>query len=134
MTNNILPEVWGPHGWQFIHYVALGYPEQPTEKDKVAYKTFFESLQNVLPCQSCATHYRENLRKLPISTHLKDRESIMRWTIDIHNEVNISKGRPVVSYDTALKLYTQKQFPLVSILTKTSVLVLILFWLYRLLR
>ena len=28
------PDVWGPHGWKFIHYVTLGYPDKPTKEDK----------------------------------------------------------------------------------------------------
>jgi hypothetical protein len=46
----ITPEIWGPHGWKFMHYVALAYPAKPTEEDKKNYKIFFESIQNILPC------------------------------------------------------------------------------------
>ena len=28
------PNVWGPHGWKFIHYITLGYPRKPTNKIK----------------------------------------------------------------------------------------------------
>ena len=37
-THIITPQEWGPHGWKFIHYVSLGYPENPTEEDKHKYK------------------------------------------------------------------------------------------------
>ena len=126
MTNNILPDVWGPHGWKFMHYVALGYPEQPTDQDKAAYRSYFEALQRVLPCKSCATHYQENLRKFPVGEHLKDRDSLMRWTIALHNEVNLATHKPVIPYETALKLYTQRQFPLISLLGKIVIAVLLL--------
>ena len=23
------PDVWGPHGWKFLHFVAVGYPDFP---------------------------------------------------------------------------------------------------------
>ena len=29
------PKLWGSEGWYFIHYVALNYPVNPTEKDKL---------------------------------------------------------------------------------------------------
>ena len=134
MTNNILPDVWGPPGWKFMHYVALGYPDTPTDHDKTAYKAFFESLQGVLPCQSCASHYRENLRKFPIGNHLLDREALLRWTIDLHNEVNLANHKRVLSYEEATELYTQKQFPLLSLLSKAFILILILIGVYVLLR
>ena len=31
---NMGPDIWGPHGWKFLHFVTLGYPEKPTENEK----------------------------------------------------------------------------------------------------
>ena len=28
------PDVWGPHVWKFIHFIALGYPTNPNQKIK----------------------------------------------------------------------------------------------------
>ena len=50
MTNSIQPKLWGPHGWKFMHYISLGYPINPTSKDKINYKNFYYSLQDILPC------------------------------------------------------------------------------------
>lgn len=130
MKNNIIPEVWGPSGWRFIHYVALGYPDDPSEYDKMSYKRYYESLADVLPCQGCADHYKKNIAKMPIDSHLKDRESLLRWTFDIHNEVNQFKGKPILDYEDALKLYTQKQFPVLEVLYKLLVLITIITFLY----
>ena len=57
MTNSLQPQIWGPHGWKFIHYVSLGYPENPTINDKNFYKNFYYSLQDVLPCEKCRINY-----------------------------------------------------------------------------
>jgi hypothetical protein len=130
MKNNLLPEVWGPHGWTFMHYVALGYPDQPTEDDKTSYQNFYESLSNVLPCQGCADHYKETILQFPVKDHLKDRESLLRWSFDIHNTVNKQLGKPVLSYDNALQLYTKKQFPNIKFLCKLLILIAILVVLY----
>ena len=32
------PDSWGPHGWKFIHYVALNYPNNPNLQIKQNYK------------------------------------------------------------------------------------------------
>ena len=61
MKNSIKPKIWGPHGWKFLHYVSLGYPEKPTDKEKIYYKNFYYSLQNVLPCEKCAQNYKKIL-------------------------------------------------------------------------
>jgi len=58
----------------------------------------------------------------------------MRWTIDLHNEVNLVTNKPVLSYEEAFELYTQKQFPLLSLLSKAIILILILIGIYVLLR
>ena len=42
------PDVWGPHGWKFIHYITLGYPENPTQMQKDKYKAFFLLLKDSL--------------------------------------------------------------------------------------
>lgn len=99
------PDVWGVHGWKFIHHIALGYPNSPTENDKNNYKTFFYSLGNVLPCHICSDHYNENLLIHPLSdTVLSNKTNFINWTIDMHNEVNKKNGKKVYGYDEALKL------------------------------
>jgi hypothetical protein len=97
------PDIWGPHGWKFIHYVTLSYPQNPTEENKTNFKNFFTLLQHVLPCKICANHYAENLKKLPLTDEvLSSRDSLVKWAIDIHNIVNESKNKPVMKYEDAL--------------------------------
>jgi hypothetical protein len=108
MTNTdliITPEVWGPHGWKFIHYVTLAYPENPTPAQKEKYKAFLVLLKDVLPCSLCANHYAENLQKLPLSDEvLSSKENLIKWGIDIHNIVNESKNKPIIKYVEARRL------------------------------
>ena len=108
MSSNLIPPsttIWGPHGWKFLHYVSLGYPEHPTEEDKINYKNFFISIKNILPCIICSNHYAENYDKIPLTDAiLSDKTSLVRWVIDIHNVVNKSKNKRIVPYDEALAL------------------------------
>lgn len=95
----ITPEVWGPHGWKFIHYVTLAYPENPTQAQKEKYKAFLVLLKDVLPCSLCANHYGENLQKQPLTDEvMSSRENLIKWGIDIHNVVNEMKEKPIVKY------------------------------------
>lgn len=99
------PDVWGPYGWKFFHFIALGYPKNPTEEDKINYKTFFTLVPSILPCSICSNHYANNLKKYPITDEiLSDRINLFNWTVDMHNEVNISNDKKIIDYDTALKL------------------------------
>jgi hypothetical protein len=101
----ITQKTWGPYGWKFIHMVALAYPNNPTNEDKENYKIFFTILGNVLPCQLCADHYKQNLINFPLTEYiLSSRDTVLKWTIDIHNEVNKSIGKKILDYDEAITL------------------------------
>ena len=97
--------IWGPHGWKFIHMVALGYPSSPTDEEKKNYKKFFLSIANILPCIICSNHYKENLIKHPITEKvLENKTNLLHWTIDMHNEVNAMNNSKIYTHEEALKL------------------------------
>ena len=99
------PNVWGPHGWKFIHYVTLAYPMNPTAQQKQYYKNFFYYLGHVLPCSLCSNHYLQNLINLPLTDDiLSDREKMINWAIDIHNKVNADTNKKIYSYTEAREL------------------------------
>lgn len=101
----ITPEIWGPHVWQSLHYISLGYPDNPTENQKKKYKAFYLLLKDVLPCSLCANHYGENLNKMPLTDDIFDnREKLVKWVIDIHNVVNEMKEKPIIRYVDARKM------------------------------
>jgi hypothetical protein len=64
------PDVWGPHGWKFFHFVALGYSNNPSDEDKLNYKNFFTIIPKILPCSICSNHYNKNLEKYPITDNV----------------------------------------------------------------
>jgi len=130
----IKPTIWGPHGWKFMHYVSLGYPNNPSEEDKRNYKTFYTSLQHILPCAKCANNYSHNLTKYPIDNHLENRDTLVRWVIDIHNQVNNETGKKEYTYEEALDLYNTKPKIFGDYLFKLIVLIIILYFLYQVLK
>ena len=97
------PDVWGPHGWKFIHFVTLGYPNNPSTDDKKKYKKFFELIYTVLPCRLCANHYLENLKINPLSDNvLSNKQELIEWGIKMHNSVNKSHGKRLYNYKDGL--------------------------------
>jgi len=103
--------VWGKYLWKSIHYIALGYPDNPTEDQKLEYKTFYLLLKTVIPCKKCRDHYIENLESNPLNdAALKNKNSLIKWTIDLHNLVNQQLGYPIISYDKALDELTKETF------------------------
>ena len=134
MSQNIKPSIWGPHGWKFMHYVSLGYPIHPTNNEKEHYKTFYESLQYILPCGKCAQNYAENLKQHPIDKSLDTRDNLIKWVIDIHNKVNTELGKPIVPYEDALNLYLKQSSPITTYGFKLLVLAIILVFVYYLMK
>jgi len=117
---------WGPSGWSFIHYVALGYPDNPTNNDKENYKTFYNNLRNVLPCHKCAINYQSHLEDIPIGPSLVGPNELFRWTIDIHNEVNKELGKRTYSYQEVYDKYIKKSVGLDKIFICLAIILLIL--------
>jgi hypothetical protein len=95
------PSMWGREAWHFIHYVTLNYPNNPTDQDKKLYQQFFEALPKVLPCPICGLHFLENLHQNEI--RLDSKKDLFEWGVDMHNAVNESNGRKVLTYEEALQ-------------------------------
>lgn len=92
------PAVWGPHMWFMFHLIAATYPEAPTATDKAKYAAFYKSLQDVLPCPGCRQGYRTIITTEPSKLGARtfgSRDSLFKWTVDVHNRVNAKLGKPV---------------------------------------
>lgn len=98
--------VWGPHFWYVIHTTALNYPTIPTDFHKMAYKNFFESFANVLPCKKCREHYQTHISRYPITPFLDSNELLNKWIIDLHNMVNQSLGKRQLTYQEVYQIYS----------------------------
>ena len=125
------PKIWGPHAWFFMHSITLGYPDKPTNEDKIWMKQFFESVGHVLPCMKCRNNYREHMNKLPLdNTVLLSRENLVKWLIDVHNEVNIKNSKPVVTHESAIESFIngnkQGQNPWISVIIVIIIIILIM--------
>jgi hypothetical protein len=106
----ISPDAWGSHGWKFLHSVTLGYPDHPTPIDKNHYRTFFDSLQYILPCLKCSRNLSEHYQKLPLTDQvLSSKASLVKWGIDLHNIVNYYTNKPLLSYAQAIEAMMQNQ-------------------------
>jgi hypothetical protein len=93
ITDAIAPKVWGPDVWKSINCIAFGYPNNPTQEHKIGYKLFFESLANVLPCESCRTSYKkfitEQNSKVKLDMNvMENRNTLTKWLYDLHEKVN----------------------------------------------
>jgi Erv1 / Alr family len=99
------PKVWGKYIWTSIHMIALGYPDKPTDEDKMNYKQFYINLWKVIPCYKCSVNYQKHLEELPIDAHLNDNMSLFKWTVDFHNIVNKELGKKEWTFEETLEKF-----------------------------
>jgi hypothetical protein len=118
---------WGPAIWRSIHYTAVGYPNEPTELDKSNYKAFYLSFSNILPCKECRQHYKRHLQQMPICESLDSKRDLFKWTVELHNTVNVSLGKSRMSVQDAWELYNtnQKPVPFIKILLALIIIYLV---------
>lgn len=104
--NNIDPKIWGRQAWDFLFYVALSYPDVPTYDEKNIMRQFLTNIGQVLPCITCRYNYSNNMKKYPISdTSINSRYNLISWLLTIHNEIRLSQGKSIISYNEALDRY-----------------------------
>ncbi len=92
------PAVWGPIFWTTMHIVSLGYPSKPSDADKAGAAAFYNSLATVIPCPICKAHYKTFLDKTPVESALEDRDSLIHWVFDLHNDVNEQLGKRRITF------------------------------------
>lgn len=88
MRSGVKTKSWGPHFWHTMYFVAMNYPLNPSQQDRRHYKTFYTSLQHLLPCGWCIESYRRFIIESPIDDFLDSRMRLLRWVWIIHDKVN----------------------------------------------
>lgn len=101
----ITKPMWANPLWWIIHYSAYYAPKPITSEWKLAYVAFMSCLQNVLPCSICRAHIKENLPKNDIQSCFTSSDKIFEWTWKLHNTVNESLQKPLISLEECKKVY-----------------------------
>jgi len=112
------PNIWGPHYWFTLHTIALCYPRQPNEITKKKYYDFIQNFPLFIPIEEIGNTFSKMLDKYPVSPYLDSRESFMRWMHFIHNKMNESLNKPVITMEEAISLYYNNYKPKVVINTE----------------
>ena len=117
------PTVWGPHLWYIMHIISFEYPETPTEYDKRIYHDFYTSLKDVIPCKDCRKHYRDFITKYPLTPHLDTRDTLIKWVIQVHNFVNQSLGKAILTPQQVFAIYKDLKPQSPFIKTDTDIII-----------
>lgn len=89
--------------WTMIHLICLRAPKEIDVNIRNSYYMFFSMMPYVLPCDKCREHWLEHIQKYPLENALSTQEDLFRWSVNMHNIVNQSLGKPEMPYEEALR-------------------------------
>ena len=77
---------WGPIAWELFHYITYSFKPELHKY----YLIFFNSLYALIPCPHCSNDIKEILTSYTnyVNYNISDKNSLINWYIDIHNQVN----------------------------------------------
>ena len=101
----ISPNVWGPSTWAFIHLTVMSEPDNFDKSRLTFYKQLFVLLQELLPCERCRIHLKQNMSKLKDIEKIRTKRELFDWTTDIHNNVNEITKKPILSKEEAFNYW-----------------------------
>lgn len=101
------PHVWGPPWWYTLHNGALHYPEHAGPLHIERMKNFIIGIPIMVPCLNCKEHATAFIEKhkSKLDTICAGKDSLFKFFVDFHNQVNKRYNKPVLSYDEAYAVY-----------------------------
>lgn len=106
---NIDPKIWGHNAWEFLFYVAISYPNNPTNEEQNNMKNFLLYTGKILPCEKCRLNYIDHLKKYPLNeAALRDRNSLLIWLSNINNEIRVINNKEPLKTDKIIDRYINK--------------------------
>lgn len=102
------PRVWGKSYWTAMHVSGFHYPEQPTPEQKEGAENWLLGIAWMLPCPRCREHFSSLLEECAMASVVESRESLSRFLVRAHNEVNKRNGKEEWSYARAYDHYNRK--------------------------
>lgn len=113
--DNTDPKYIGPGIWNFIHKFAF---KARTKAEQLAFvKLMKETCQN-FPCFTCRGHCTEYIKNHPLEEYVgvlvvinnqRLPLGLFVWTWKFHNAVNARINKPIMSWETAYNLYSEKE-------------------------
>ena len=117
---------WGPAMWKTLHEKTYEYPDSPSSKNKSDTVKYFKNVENRIPCRLCRYHYKQYLLRHPIEYNVDSKKEIVRWLVNLHNEINAQNGKRIWSYKEVDRLYN-KDSDLYIIIAEVIAIIIVLF-------
>ena len=89
---------WGPIYWKFLHGIVK-HKHNKQHHGRFVY--IMNALAFILPCSICRSNYLLKLIDSPVPQK-ESKETLQRWLVSLHNEVNRDLGKPILPYTKAV--------------------------------
>jgi len=108
----VLNEEWGPPLWRILHSLAehLGRQTIPLLEvdERRAWIGLLRSIEGVMPCAKCRSHYRAWRIKMPIEKCMNSysfKDDAREWLWSLHTEINTENGKAGPTLEEVPALY-----------------------------
>jgi len=109
---NLTPAVWGPKTWFFLESMAMAYPDDPTDEEKLSAKNLIMSLKDLLPCWGCRYNYNNFItayfKETPIDDVVSKRSKLVTFINDVHNDVRVRNKQNSRTIEEVFKYYNNE--------------------------
>jgi len=93
--------------WKLLHETSFKYLDHPTDEEENKVFNFFNTDVKRIPCSTCRAHYNEYLKTRDLKEEVKSKIKLVKWLIDLHNNVNKSNNKSIMSYKEVFELYNE---------------------------
>ena len=93
--------------WKLLHETSFKYLDDPTVEEERKVLNFFNTDVKRIPCSTCRAHYNEYLKTRDLKEEVKSKIKLVKWLIDLHNNVNKSNNKSSMSYKEVFELYNE---------------------------
>ena len=92
--------------WKILHTMTYYYPNNPSQYNKNDLLKLIKFMKTGgLPCEICTKHFNQYTQKNNINYSINSRNSLFKYFVDLHNDVNIRNRKKTISYKQALSIY-----------------------------
>lgn len=85
------PPTWGPLFHDILLFLAIGFPEEPTEAQQKSMRSLLVNLFANLPCASCMVQASVYAQMQPPA--VESSSALRAWVVKLHNHINAKLGK-----------------------------------------
>lgn len=92
--------------WNCLHYFSYNYPNYPSNLDKHQIEILFKIMSTTgIKCPRCRNHFSSWISKYDIRNYYNSRNDLIRYFINLHNNVNKNNNKKTLSLNEVNHIY-----------------------------